>query len=218
MIHIAPAILTSDLMTFESQAQAFTQFAKRIQLDIVDGDFAPMRTIRLDEIKELPQSAEIAWDIHMMVSRPSEHLDEIIRLKPSLCIFHAEVNEKLLPIFEELKKHEIKVGLAILQPTFPGNLTNLIKIVDHVLIFAGNLGQQGGVADLLQTEKVGIIKGINPEVEVGWDGGVNLGNIRTIAHSGLSVVNVGSAISRSNDPLKAFKELNAEADRPGVLI
>lgn len=151
MIQIAPTILTSDLAEFNTKVQTFAQFAKRIQVDIVDGDFAPVRTVSAKDIS-LPEG-ETLWDLHMMVSTPSAHLEQIIRLKPHLCIFPAEIDEKLLPLFEELKLHGIKAGVALLKGTFPGNLTSIINAADHVLIFAGDLGRQGGTADMMQTEK-----------------------------------------------------------------
>lgn len=216
MITIAPTILTSDINEFNKQAETFNKIAKRVQIDIVDGDFAPVRTLALKDVN-LP-NGETLWDLHMMVSKPSSHLDQILRLKPNLCIFHAEIDEKLIPIFEELKKQGIKTGVALLKSTFPGNLTNIIKAVDHVLIFAGNLGQQGGEADLLQMEKVPILKKIRSDVEIGWDGGANLKTIRAIAHSGVSVINVGSAIAQASDVAVAFKELEEEAEKHGVRL
>ena len=217
MITIAPSILTPDLDSFSVQSELFATFAKRIQLDITDGNFAPSRTIQLSNIKNLP-AGDLLWDFHMMVETPSNYINDIIRLKPHLCIFHAEVDERLQPVFEQLRAAGIKTGVALLPGTFPGDLSTLVGSVDHVLIFAGSLGRQGGTADLLQLEKVDIIRRINQNVEISWDGGANLKNIRAIANSGLNVVAVGSAISHSPDPASAFKELNTEADRPGVLI
>lgn len=217
MIFVAPTILTSDAIVFKKQLETFMKFAKRIQIDVVDGDFAPVRTLPLIDIPTLPKG-DIQWDIHMMVSQPSAHMEQIIRLKPQLCIFPAEIDEKLVPLFDELRKHDIKAGVALLKSTFPGDLTNVIKAADHVLIFAGDLGRQGGKADMLQTEKAAIIKEINPSVEIGWDGGANMQNIRAIAHSGINVVNVGSAITNAKDPEQAFKDLNIESDRHGVLL
>ena len=217
MITIAPSILAPDLNSFAVQAELFSTFAKRIQLDIVDGNFAPTRTIQLNNIDKLP-SNETIWDFHMMVETPSKTTQDVVRLKPNLCIFHAEVDERLQPIFENLHSSGIRVGVALLPGTYPGDLRTIIGSVDHVLIFAGSLGRQGGTADLLQLEKVEIIRSINPNVEISWDGGANVSNIRAIANSGLNVVTVGSAISHSSDPATTFKELNTEADRPGVLI
>ena len=154
----------------------------------------------------------------MMVKNPSLYIPSIIAIKPSLCIFHAECDENLLPIFEQLSQAGIKTGVAILRSTFPGNIKPYIEASDHVLIFGGSLGQQGGEANLVQLEKVSIIKEIDPNVEIGWDGGANLENIRAIAHAGIDIINVGSAISRADNTEDAYKTLLAETEKTGVNI
>ena len=121
-------------------------------------------------------------------------------------------------MFEELKKAGIKTGVALLQATYPGRVRPYIEAVDHVMIFAGEIGQQGGTADLLQTEKVALIKAIKADVEIGWDGGANMKNVRTIAHAGVNVINVGSAFAQAENPAELYDELLKESDRAGVAL
>lgn len=213
---IAPTLLTSDPNEFIRLIGLYPTFAKRMQIDVIDGSFVSTTTVSESAITALPSN--ILVDFHMMVARPSEHLPHILRLKPHLCIFHAEATEDLLPIFAELKQAGIKTGVALLERTYPGDVEQYLKAADHVLIFAGNLGHMGGTADLLQVEKVKIIRNINPEIEIGWDGGVNLENIRTLAHSNINVLNVGSAIVKSPDPKTAYEDLRVESTQRGVRI
>lgn len=212
---IAPTLLTSDANEFTKLIGLYPTFAKRMQIDVVDGSFVATTTIPESAITALPTAIPI--DFHMMVARPSEHLPHILRLKPNLCIFHAEATEDLLPVFAQLKQAGIKAGVALLQRTYPGSVEQYIKAADHVLIFAGNLGKNGGDADLLQVEKVKLIREINPEVEIGWDGGVKLENLRTLAHSDINILNVGSAM-KTEDPKATYEELMQEREARGVRI
>lgn len=212
---IAPTLLTADANEFTKFIGLYPTFAKRMQIDVVDGSFVATTTIPESAITALPQ---IPTDMHMMVARPSEHLPHILRLKPNVCIFHAEATEDLLPIFAQLKQAGIKAGVALLQRTYPGSVEQYIKAADHVLIFAGALGKNGGTIDLLQVEKVKLIRKINPDVEIGWDGGVNLDNVRTLAHSDINIINVGSYIAKSADPKKAWEELEEEKTQRGIRI
>lgn len=217
MSTIVPTILCDNINDFNQANALYSTFAKRIQIDICDGEFISPKTISLNDIDSL-ESNTTFYDLHMMVEKPSEYLDKIIALKPNLVIFHAECSENLLPVFTKLKEAGIKVGVAILKSTYPGKIAPYIKTVDHILVFAGALGQQGGQADLMQIEKIPLIKNINKEAEIGWDGGINLENIRELAHSNIDILNVGSTISRATNAEEMFKELSTEADKKGVLL
>ena len=214
-VSIVPTILASDKNTYRSQIERINVFTRRVQIDICDGIFTPTQTLDITNVW-WPRGWEA--DLHLMVAKPSEHLDTILKLTPSLCIFHAEASENLLPIFELLKSHGIKTGVALLPSTFPGKVTQYIEACDHVLVFAGQLGMQGGTADMLQTEKIPLIRSLKPELEIGWDGGANLSNVRALAHSDLDVINVGSAISMAENPAEVFEQLVSEIDKNGVVL
>ena len=215
MPQIVPAILTDNPEVYKQRMELYQPFAKRIHVDITDGTFAPTRTIPPNNIW-WPQGTAV--DVHMMVARPSEHLPVILQLKPSLCIFHAECGEDLVPIFNQLKTAGIKAGVALMKTSFPGDYKTFIEAADFVLVFAGDLGKQGGTADMLQTEKIPLIKAINQSCEIGWDGGANMKTVRAIARAGADVICAGAAIAGAADPGTAFEELTADLDKRGVVL
>lgn len=215
MTAIVPTITTDNSAQLDANLAKFGQFAQRIQIDVSDGSFAPTTLVPIASLK-IPTN--ITCDLHVMSARPSEHLPSILKLKPNLCILHAEVDDDLNALFAELKGAGIKVGLALVKTTFPGRVSSLIQAADHVMIFAGELGSQGGTIDMLQTEKVPLIRGIKPEVEIGWDGGANLSNVRALAHAGVDVINVGSAITQAADSAAMYQSLLAECEKKGVLV
>ena len=214
-VSIVPAILTSDRQEYRTQVERINPFTRRVQIDVTDGVFAPVQTL---DITNVWWPNNWAADLHLMVATPSAYLDTILKLSPSLCILHAEASEDLLPVFSALKEAGIKTGLALLPTTFPGNVKTYIDIVDHVLIFAGQLGVQGSAADLMQTEKIPLIRNMKPELEIGWDGGANLSNVRALAHSDLDVINVGSAIALADNPAEVYEQLVSEIDKNGVVL
>ncbi|MBR0242872.1 hypothetical protein IJQ51_02905 [Candidatus Saccharibacteria bacterium] len=214
-VSIVPAILTDNKVDYRNQIERINVFTRRVQIDIADGIFVPTTTLDITNVW-WPKNWEA--DLHLMVAKPSEHVDTILKLNPSLCILHAEAGENLLPIFEELKKNDIKTGLALLPPTFPGVVKQYIDAVDHVLILAGQPGVQGSPADLMQMEKIQLIRNMKPELEISWDGGANMTNIRALAHADLDVINVGSVLATAENPAQVFDELVAEIDKNGVVL
>lgn len=214
-VSIVPTILSDNKQEYRTQIERINSFTRRVQIDITDGVFAPSETLDITNIW-WPKNWQA--DLHLMAAQPSAYLDTILKLSPALCILHAEANENLLPIFDQLKAAGIKTGVALLPSTYPGNAKPYIEAADHVLIFAGQLGAQGGQADMMQTEKIPLIRNMKPELEIGWDGGANVSNIRALAHADLDIINVGSALSTSPNPAATFQELVAEIDKNGVAL
>ena len=214
-VSIVPTILTDNKQDYRAQAERINVFTRRVQIDVTDGVFAPTQTLDITNVW-WPRNWEA--DLHLMAAYPSQHMDTILKLSPSLCILHAEASEDLLPSFQQLKEAGIKVGVALLPSTFPGDVQHYIQAADLALIFAGQLGVQGSPADLMQMEKIPLVRNMKPEIEIGWDGGANMTNVRALAHADLDVINVGSAISQAPDPAQAFQELVAEIDKNGVVL
>lgn len=213
---IVPTITTDKPEIYTTNLQEFSKFSKRIHIDASDGTLAPTQLLPLSQIQ--PAGEGITLDVHVMSARPSEHLAGVLRIKPSLCIIHAEVDDNIQDLFAKLKAAGIKVGVALLKTTFPKHAQERIAMSDHVMIFAGELGSQGGALDSLQMEKVPLVRAIKQDLEIGWDGGVNLSNIRAVAHSGVDVINVGSAITNAPDKAAMYQSLLAESEKKGVLI
>jgi len=211
---IVPTILAHSTGELEEVAKQIAPFASRVQIDITDGEFAPA-TINLDDITTLPPTWLV--DFHMMVNRPSDFVDKLIGLKPNMVVFHAEAAENLLSSLEALKKAGIRAGVALLPQSFPNDFASYLSAADSALIFAGSLGTNGGEANLLQAEKVPLIKEIKPGLEIGWDGGANLKNVFTLTRAGIDVINVGSALRNAEDKSSMYEALKTEANREGAI-
>lgn len=214
MAIIAPSITVENADQYKERMEKVAPFTERVHIDTSDGEFAPSFLIA-EERMWWPAN----WhaDVHAMVARPSEHVDKLIALKPNLIIFHAEVQEDLLPILQKIQAAGIKAGIALLKPTVPESVGLLIQQVDHVMIFSGELGQYGGQASLMQLEKVRLIRNIKPSVEVGWDGGVTVDNAFTLSQGGVDVLNVGGTIAKSTDPAATYKALVDEINKHSVI-
>lgn len=211
---IAPSITVETAEEYKASIERLQPFAQRVHIDISDGEFAPV--FLLDE-KQIYWPTQWVVDIHAMVSRPQDHLASLIALKPNLIVFHVETGVNLVPILDEVRKNGIKAGIALQRPTVPLTVAGAIKSADHVLIFSGDLGHYGGTASLMQLEKVRLVKAINPNVEIGWDGGVSMENAYMLTQGGVDVLNTGGAIAKAPDPAVAYATLVKEISKHGVI-
>lgn len=214
MSQVVPTIMAETIDQLREATVRIQPFARRVHIDISDGEFAP--TFLLNEGQLFwPEGWEV--DIHAMVSRPSEHIAQLIQLKPSLVIFHAETQEDIVPHLQALKQAGIRAGVALLKTTVPATVEAAIQEADHVMIFSGDLGKFGGTASMMQLEKIRLIKKIKPDIEIGWDGGVNIENAYTLTQGSVDVLNAGGAISKADDPAIAYNELVREINKHGVI-
>lgn len=211
---ISPSIMGETEEDFKASISKMESFAERVHIDVSDGIFAP---VFLLEPEKLWWPKEWVVDIHAMVANPAEYADRLIPLKPNLIVFHAETNVDLIPIMQNIKKYGIKAGVALLKQTVPLSVENIIKEADHILVFSGDLGHYGGTASLMQLEKVRLIKKINPNVEIGWDGGVSVDNAFTLVQGGVNVLNVGGAIAKADNPVSVYDKLVSEINKQGVI-
>jgi ribulose-phosphate 3-epimerase len=207
MIQICPTVTAFDKSDYQSQIVAVISFANRIHIDLMDGVFAPSLSPELEDIW-LPD--KIVSDIHLMYQKPQAYLDQIIKLKPNMVIVHIEVELDHHEFVRRLKQNGIKSGLAVLQQTvLSAESIELMADYDQVLIFSGRLGYHGGQADLGLLTKVRQVKEIYPGLEIAWDGGINDQNVKTITGAGVSVLNVGGFIQKSESPVEAYAKIKA---------
>lgn len=205
MASIVPTVTAENLHVYRSQIELLEGFAERIHIDLMDGVFAPSKSPNITDIW-LPEGLVV--DMHIMYRDPMRYIDEIIRLNPNLVVIPSECDSDIASFIERLHQVGIKVGLALLQKTEVSAIEAFLPELDHVLIFSGNLGYQGGShVDLSLLQKVDQIKAINSVVEIGWDGGVNAENAASLLDGGIDVLNVGGFIHRAPDVGLAYRQL-----------
>lgn len=187
MAEIVPTILAITPGEYHERLEAVKPHAKRIHVDICDGDFAPNATIDLAQVY-VPEGYEL--DLHLMVQNPFSHLNSALALKPSLIIIHAEVEGNYVNTIKEIQSFGVDAGVAFLPETQVEDHAELVRLADHVLVFTGDLGHYGGDLDHDQLHKVADARAINPNVETSIDGGVNPDNVDELE---ADVLYVGSA-------------------------
>lgn len=204
MAVICPTVLAREPHEFREQMERIGPFAQRIQIDVSDGKFAPVRTV---EVERLWWPRNLGVDVHVMYQQPDDILEHLLTLKPNMVIVHAEADGNFVEIARKLHAAHIKAGIALLADTDPTVMRPAIEHIDHVLLFSGDLGNFGGKADLSLLDKVKAIRTMKANIEIGWDGGVNDQNAKDLAVGGVDVLNAGGFIQQAEQPADAYAKL-----------
>jgi ribulose-phosphate 3-epimerase len=201
---ICPPVTAYDMHDYRAQIERITPFAKRIHIDLMDGEFAPTKS---PELARIWWPLDVETDIHLMYQRPMEALPQLLKLKPRMVIIHNEVDVHHMLFAAELHKAGILSGLAILHDTPIEYAFQIMHSFDQILIFSGHLGYHGGEADMGLLDKVHKVAQHHPDCEIAWDGGINEQNAGELIQGGVDVLNVGGYIQKSENPQKAYATL-----------
>ena len=213
MAVICPAVLAADEQAYRTEMERIGRLATRVQIDLTDGQLAKSRTV----------SPEQAWwpvgvkaDFHLMYDNPLPAAKVILAHAAHMIIIHAEAKGSFDELADFCHEAGVKVGVALLPATPPERILPAMDKIDHVLIFSGDLGSYGGHADLTLLHKVSELKGAQPSLEIGWDGGINDTNAKALISGGVDVLNVGGFIQNAADPGQALADLQQIARNTAV--
>jgi len=202
---ICPTVTADNLKDYQQQLNTNCHLTNRLHIDLADQTIAPRNLVSLGDIS---WTSDMIIDLHLMLKANDDLIKLVIKKKPHLAIFHYYSDIAINDLALVLRPQDIKFGIA-LPPGVPIEaLGSDLSNVDHLLIFSGNLGYQGGSsANLDLLSKVTSIRRLKPEIEIGWDGGINDQNITSLARSGIDVLNVGGYLSNSDNPQLSYAKL-----------
>jgi ribulose-phosphate 3-epimerase len=201
-VSICPTVTTDDYDEYRRQIEQAAEYATRLHIDLGDGIF----TRQLTAIEDVWWPGGVRADLHVMFQEPFLHVPAIVALQPQLVIVHAEADGDYMAFAREMHRHGIEAGVSLLPETMPDSIAAALELVDHVLIFSGDLGHFGGKADLSLLKKVERLRELKPSLEIGWDGGVNAENARELVAGGVDVLNCGGYLHGDN-PSAAYDSL-----------
>lgn len=213
MAVICPAILAASKEIYHQEMERLGKLVQRIQIDLTDSHFAPTPTVRPEEAW---WPAGVKADFHLMYNHPYEAVKTILLHQAHMIIVHAEAEGNFNQVADFCHQVGVKVGVALMPKTPADEILPALPKIDHVLIFSGELGRYGGYADFSLLAKVSQLKAQKPNLEFGWDGGVNDQNVSRLISSGVDILNVGGYIQDAKDPATAFATLQRIADETGT--
>ncbi|UCG35013.1 MAG: ribulose-phosphate 3-epimerase [Candidatus Omnitrophota bacterium] len=202
---VVPALLTDKREKFVEMLEVCRSFTDYVQVDIMDGEFVPSRSILAQDLKGL--NPNLRSEAHLMVINPLDWLDTFKSFGASRIIYHFEIEADHFKIINEIKNKGFEAGIAINPSTEIKDFEFLLDKVSVVLFLSVNPGFYGAPFIPQVLDKIKAFKKLYPNKLAGIDGGVKLTNAEAVSKSGVDYVCVGSALMQAQDPQIAYKEL-----------
>lgn len=197
MIKIIPAILVDNPADLKDRIQRIEELVERVQIDIIDGEFADNKTILPESVGDI--DTDLLFDYHLMVKEPINWIEKSIRGYADRIIGQIEMMNSQNEFVSEIVTKGYKAGLALDLKTGLDKLDiHVLEEVDVVLLMSVPAGFGGQDFQPMVLEKIAQLSQLRSEQDLDFnicdDGGISLENIDDIHYLGVDEVSIGSAL------------------------
>ncbi len=212
MIELAPSILSADFARLGEQVRAACEGgASVIHVDIMDGHFVPNLTVGPPVVKSLRKVTKLPLDCHFMIENPDDFIPAFAESGADWISVHQEACRHLNRSLNLIKSHECQAGVVINPATPVDTISEVLDIVDYVLVMSVNpgFGAQRFIPAVLhkirQLAHIRSQRGLNYRIEV--DGGVALDTVADVVRAGAEILVAGNAVFGAGDPKRNVEGL-----------
>jgi ribulose-phosphate 3-epimerase len=211
-VRIAPSVLSADLGRLGEQvAAALAGGADWLHVDVMDGHFVPNLTFGVPIIRALRKLTDRPIDVHLMVERPEQFIDDFAGAGASVFTFHPEATVHVQRHLARVRERGMLAGLAFNPSTPLAAAEEVVDDLDLVLVMSvnpgfggqeylpGSTGKISRVRDLLTTRQSSAV------LEV--DGGITVDTIGEARQAGADAFVAGTAVFGQRDIGAAVRAL-----------
>jgi ribulose-phosphate 3-epimerase len=205
LIELAPSILSADFAHLAEQVQAAADGgASVIHVDIMDGHFVPNITIGPPVVKSLRKTTALPLDCHLMIENPDQYISDFTEAGADWISVHQEAVRHLNRTIHLIRDHGALAGVVINPATPVETLSEVLDIVDYVLVMSVNPGFggqkfiPGALHKIRKLAELRRQRGLGYRIEV--DGGVALDTVGEVVRAGAEILVAGNAVFGKGDP------------------
>ena len=215
-IKIAPSILASDFSRLgEEICRVVEAGADFIHFDVMDGHFVPNLTMGPQLIKSVKQYTDCPFDVHLMIARPQDYINDFADAGADLITFHVEIEGSIETIIDLIKTRGVKAGLALRPNTPVSSIFPYLAELDLVLPMSVEPGFGGQKFLMSALNKIDSLRErifeLRCDALIEVDGGINLETAPLVVNRGATVLVAGTAIFGSRNPSEAIRALRVGA-------
>lgn len=194
---LSPSLLSADFSNLEKSIRQVEIKTNWLHLDVMDGNFVPNLTFGYPLIKSIRKITDTLFDAHLMVANPSDFVASFAEAGVNFFTFHVEACVHADRLITAIHEAGMKAGIAIVPTTPLSVISEILPIVDLVLVMTVNPGFSGQKFIPYCVEKIKKLTGLKKEkgynYYVSVDGGINNHTLPIVLEAGSDVVVSGSS-------------------------
>lgn len=210
---IAPSILSADFGHLERDIKLIKNEVKYLHVDVMDGHFVSNITFGPDVVAAIRKFTNLTLDCHLMIDNPADYVEQFADAGGDILTVHIESTVHIDRVLQQIKNKGVKAGIVLNPGTPVAALSEVLPMVDQVLVMTVNPGFGGQtfiprtLQKIAELAKLREANGYHYDIEV--DGGVNETTIKQCSDAGANVFVAGSYVYGHIDPIAQIKKLEA---------
>ena len=166
-IYVEPSIFAGDFGHLADEAKrAEDAGANAIHFDIMDGHFVPNLSLSPKALAAINKATDIYLDVHIMVYRPFDYIEQLIENGADCITFHIEATEDVEDTLNYIRKCGVHAGLAFCPETSESLIPKYLDKCDKILLMTVHpgFGGQAFIPEVL--EKIEFTRGLCDRLDV----------------------------------------------------
>jgi ribulose-phosphate 3-epimerase len=194
-IEIVPSILSADVGRLAEQVkEAEAAGADRIQVDVMDGHFVPNLTFGPLIVEAVRRATKLPIEAHLMIEHPEMFIEAFAKSGATLIQVQVEATTSLYRTVHAVKELGCKAGVAINPATPVENLREILPYIDQVNVMTVEPGFGGQKFIARSPEKISRLRGMDPDIEIEVDGGIDTKSAPLVVRAGATVLVAGNSV------------------------
>ena len=217
-VEVEPSIYAADMAHLGEQVQHLLNAGARIfHFDVGDGHFVEpitMGPVVLRAIAPAIHAVGGVIDVHLMVTNPEHHFEQVKAAGGDSVTFHVEVSEEPWNTISLARSHGLAVGVAFNPETSVQDAIAASLGADLVLCMSIHPGYSGQEFMLDALPRIRELRAqLHERVVVQVDGGITQDNVRMVHEAGAEALVAGTAIFGREDLNRAYLQFVREFAR-----
>lgn len=204
-VEILPAVLGRTTAQFRSRLTLAQSLSRWLHLDLMDGKFVPTRSPSPKALRGIRITHPV--EVHCMVNHPENWIEPLLHWPTRRVILHAELGQRLRPIFALFRSRKIPVSLAINPGTALQKIRPWASYLDSITVMGVYPGHYGASFQPNTIARVRRLHRKYPHLTIACDGAVSPENLPSLRNAGARRFSVGSYIMQHKSPAEAFSAL-----------
>lgn len=176
MVSIIPAILETTPAGFEAKLKKLFGLVDAVQVDVIDGVFAPEKTVFPEELKEIETA--IKFDYQLMVDEPVGWLNRCQTPQARAVYGHIEKMSDPAEFIGKAQFIGFKVGLALDLDTPVERIKEYVWDLDGLILMSVPAGRGGQTFDEKVLKKIEHARALRDDLPLVIDGGLDVPQIK----------------------------------------